>query len=284
MISIQPQSNIHNRIYSRNFNNKKQKTKSPSFRGDISDYRAESLIKSLKKLYGDCENDKLFSNIISLISRHQDTIIGNSGSNAHFFNIPFIANFGLRVKLPVTYTFNSSKNSPFDISKDDFPDENFGQPVFTNENGITFAKKVDGTPASIKNWYYYYCHRKLINRTQALEYNNNLAKLAQLPKVTFESFVKKINLINNKNPQLLDFTSPNNFIVDFKSKKITPIDLTNTGTITYKSLFHGMYHSLIDKELAPIFIELLNREETKTALCSQEIIGEKLLDAIDAVK
>ena len=283
MLSIQPLRNINNKIYSRN-NNKKNKNLSPSFRGEISDYRAENLIKSLKRLYGDCDNNKLFSNIISLISRHQNTIIGNSGSNARFFNIPFISNFGLRVKLPVVYTFNFSKDSPFSISEDLFPDENFGQPVFTNNNGITFTKKVDGTAASIKNWYYYYCHRNSIDRNQALEYNEKIARLSQLPTETYEKFVRKINLINDKNPQLLDFSSPNNFIIDFKSKEITPIDLTDTGTTTYKSLFHGMYHSLIDKELSPIFIKNLNSDEVKTNFVCQEIIGEKLLDAIEASK
>lgn len=283
MISIQPHNSIHNRIYSRNFN-KKQKTKSPSFRGDISDYRAESLVEALKKLYGNCDNNKLFLNIISLIAKNQKTIIGNSGSNARFFNIPFISNFGLRVSLPVTHTLDFSKDKPFNISPDLFPNENFGQPVYTNENGVTFAKKVDGTPASIKNWYYYYCHRTVINREQALEYSDKISKLSRLPNITFEKFVKKINLINETNPQLLDFTSPNNFMIDFKSKEITPIDLTDTGTVTYKSLFHGMYHSLIDKELSPIFVEHLNKEEAKETLRSQEIIGEKLLDAIDSSK
>lgn len=283
MLGIQPLRNINNKIYSRNYN-KKNKNLSPSFRGEVSDYRAENLIKSLKRLYGDCDNNKLFSNIISLISRHQNTIIGNSGSNARFFNIPFISNFGLRVKLPVVYTFNFSKDSPFSTSTDLFPDENFGQPVFTNNNGITFAKKVNGVPASIKNWYFYRCHKNSISRDQALEYNDKVIKLSQLPTETYTQFVKRIRLISERNPRLLDFSSPNNFIIDFKAQEITPIDLTDTGVVTYRSLFHGMYNSLIDRDLSPIFIEHLNRDEAKTTLCSQEIIGEKLLDAIDASK
>lgn len=45
-----------------------------------------------------------------------------------------------------------------------------------------------------------------------------------------------------------------------------------------------MYNSLIDRELSPIFIENLDKDEADTTLYSQEIIGEKLLDIIDASK
>ena len=272
-----------------NFQNKtnntyvKQTKSQPAFKGGGSFYNAENLVNSLKRLYGDYDNDNLFAKIISLVSKNRNTIIGNSGSNARFFNIPFINNFGLRVKLPVTYTFNIANSAQFRTIQDLFPDENFGQAVFSNGNGITFSKKVDGVPASIDNWYYFYCNKNKITRRQALEYYDRIVKLSKLPDVTYENFARKIKLITDTNPRLLDFSSPNNLIIDFKSQEITPVDVADTGYEAYHSMFHRMYNSLIDKDLNPLFMKNMHEEEIEKCLSCYDAIGEKLFDAINYI-
>lgn len=267
----------------KNSNSLAVKSNKPTFKGKEFFYNAESLVNSLRHLYGDCDKDNLFAKIISLVSRNKDTIIGNSGSNARFFNIPFVANFGMRVKLPVTHTFNIASRAQFRMTDDLFPNENFGQAVFSNENGITFAKKVNGVPASINDWYYFYCNKNKISRLQALEYYGKIVKLSRMPDSTYKDFARKVKLIDNTNPRLLDFSSPNNLMIDFKSQVITPVDITDTGYDSSKPLFRRMYNSLTDKDLRPLFLDKMNEEEIKECLSCQEIIGEKLYDAVDLI-
>lgn len=272
-------SNVEHNTYRNKHNN----TKPVSFKGLNKGYEAEHLINSLKKMYGDCEQDTVFYKIIAFINEYKKTIFGNSGSNARFFNIPFIPNFGLRVKFPLTRTFESAESTHFETVSDIFPSHNFGQAVFSNKNGITFAKKVNGTPSSINNWYFYFCNQDLITRKQALEYKDKIEHIADFPEASFENFGRKIQIINQKNPRLLDFASPNNFMIDYKTQDITPIDLTDTGEISKKSLFHSMFHPLVDSELRECFISKMDTDEKNECLKFIDIIGEKVINAADTI-
>lgn len=292
--NIQPQVNFnaqkYNAVTLKSYSNKcstlRQKASTDvSFKGKESEFTSEALMKALHSLYSEKESsENLFSRIISFVYKHRKTIIGNSGSNARFFNIPFVQNFGLRVKYPLEYTFERANDEGFTEVKDLFPVHNFGQAVFSNEAGITFLKKVNGTPSSINNWYYYYCNKNQITRLQAIEYLEKLAKLAELPEETFQGFAQKINIIRDKNPRLLDFASPNNFIIDFKSKEITPVDLSDTGVDDSKSLFRAMYNTLIDKDLCDFFIKKMDREESRSCIKFMDDIGEKVINAIDSIE
>ncbi len=254
------------------------------FKASNNKYEADFLIEALENLYGKSDQDKVLGKITSFISEHRKTIFGNSGSNARFFNIPFVPNFGLRVKSPIVKTFEEAKNNHFKAVSDIFPSYNFGQAVFSNENGITFNKKVEGSPSSINNWYFYYCNKNLITRKQALEYKDKLEQIAKFPDKTFEDFGKKIELINKKNPRLLDFASPNNFIIDYKKQDITPIDLGDTGIEFNKSLFHSMFHPLVDNELKDFFINKMDDVEKKQCFECFDVIGGKIIDAIENLK
>lgn len=288
-MKIYPNNNLSSIKYRAAVKNKKNddsitfKNNKPTFKGLESFCNAESLVNSLRRLYGDFDKDNLFARIISLVSKNKDTIIGNSGSNARFFNIPFVANFGLRVKLPVTHTFNIASSAQFRMTEDLFPNENFGQAVFSNENGITFAKKVNGVPASINDWYYFYCNKNKISRVQAIEYYDKIIKLSRMPDSTYKDFARKVKLIDGTNPRLLDFSSPNNLMIDFKSQVITPIDIIDTGYEPSNKLFRRVYNSLTDKDLRPLFLDKMQEDEIKECLSCQEIIGEKLYDAIDLI-
>lgn len=104
-----------------------------------------------------------------------------------------------------------------------------------------------------------------------------------MPDSTYKDFARKVKLIDNTNPRLLDFSSPNNLMIDFKSQVITPVDITDTGYDSSKPLFRRMYNSLTDKDLRPLFLDKMNEEEIKECLSCQEIIGEKLYDAVDLI-
>lgn len=74
-------SNVEHNTYRNKHNN----TKSVSFKGLNKGYEAEHLINSLKKMYGDCEQDTVFYKIIAFINEYKKNYLWQQRKQCEIF-------------------------------------------------------------------------------------------------------------------------------------------------------------------------------------------------------
>lgn len=146
------------------------------------------------------------------------------GREAKVYKIPKINNYVMRVKRePKTSKIFSTKK--FRPAQNYYYGINLGQPIADNHNGITINVRAHGEEYGIPNWINCMYRRAYPSERSANAFvNYDLAQLSEFPLESFYDFIKKVSFIKNATPHTFDFINPNNFIIDYKNKKINIVD------------------------------------------------------------
>lgn len=187
---------------------------------------------------------------IKLVAKEENKI--GEGREAKVYSIPQMEDYILRIKKNVSTGFFSlpSKLKP---AKNYFYGLNFGQPVADNGKGITINIRAKGKQYSIPNW---------ANCVQGKAYpsegsvktfiKHDMALLSEFPQESYDEFIKKLSFIQNATPHSFDFINPNNFIIDYKNKKINIVDTAfksekNPLNDYYENNFYRIATTLCDE-------------------------------------
>lgn len=139
-----------------------------------------------------------------------------SGQEGSVYRIPF-KNFKKYV-LKVIEGFDFSSVEPIEKMTDDFPDNNFGQPIAKLGEKVLILRKLEGKTLS-----------SLIPESPS--YSHNLEQktvdyykmMASMPQESFDDYVKDITTLNKKNRSL----DPNSGNIILKDKKFQITDTFN---------------------------------------------------------
>lgn len=259
------------------------KQDSVSFKGLQRVLSAEDLLKQLYNRYGCANQQKALKHCLTeTITAHNNKGLNtNAGKYSKFFPLPFGEEYGIKIAFPLEKNITNSLNTAFIKSNDLFPEHNFGQAVINNDYGTSFVKRVIGEPNSIKNWTAYIAKPALITKAHADEYLQKLLKLSAFPQEAITDFTKKIKIIADKDADLLDLMNPNNVMVDFKRKVLTPIDLDNEkGGLPFRNPLQEIYDTLIDSELSDTFLQHMTSADRNLAKETRNNIFNKVLTAV----
>lgn len=262
------------------------KQDSVSFKGLQKVLSAEDLLKKLYNRYGSTNQQKALKQcLIETISAHNSKGLNtNAGKYSKFFPLPFGEEYGIKIAFPIEENITNALNTAFKKSDDLFPQNNFGQAVINNDFGASFVKRVIGEPNSIENWVTYNARPNLITKAHADEYLEKLLKISAFPQESITDFTKKIKIIADKDADLLDLMNPNNVMVDFKRKVLTPIDLDNEkGGLPFRNPLQEIYDSLIDGELSDTFLQQMTSADRNLANETRNNIYNKVLTAVREV-
>lgn len=249
-----------------------------SFKGTQTIHSAEDLIDKLVNIYGKINAQELLKKVLK--DTVNNNFAENSGQFSKFYNIPNIKEYGLKISFPIEKTYKQGLESTFERSNDLFPFHNFGQSVITNNKGIHFLKKVNGTPNSINNWNIYYAHPEKLSRKEAKIYLEKISKLSEFPQKSITNFVENIKIIVDTNSDLLDLINPNNIMIDFERKILTPIDLDDTkGGLPFRNPIE-IYECLADNELSKQYNRFYSENEKAIAEKSRNLLFGKTITAI----
>lgn len=275
-------------IKNTNQNNKLAPLKqdSVSFKGLQRALSAEDLLRQLYNRFGSANQQQVLKHCLKeTITMHNSNGLNtNAGKYSKFYPLPFGEEYGIKIAFPIEENITNALNTAFKKSNDLFPQYNFGQAVINNDYGTLFVKRVIGEPNSIENWVSYNARPNLITKAHADEYLEKLLKLSAFPQESITDFTKKIKIIADKDADLLDLMNPNNVMVDFKRKALTPIDLDNEkGGLPFRNPLQEIYDSLIDGELSDTFLQQMTCADRNLASEARNKIFNKVLTAVKEV-
>lgn len=115
---------------------------------------------------------------------------------------------------------------------------NFGQPITETENGISILMKCTGESYGIKDWSKYHYTKEKVS-VEAFEnfINNDMSRLSEFPQKSFDDFIKKMSFIKNQTRYVPDFYNPNNYMIDYKNKKINIVDISKNNAPVFGEYF-----------------------------------------------
>lgn len=265
----------------RNFNITPLRQDTVSFGSTQTLHSAEDLMEKIVNIYGKADAQQLLKRVLKDTIKNNFSI--NSGQYSKFYTIPNINEYGLKISFPIEKTYREALEGTFERSDDLFPFHNFGQSVITNNKGVYFLKKVNGVPNSIDNWNIFYEHPEKLTDKHAQIYLEKILKLSEFPQKSINNFVQNIKTIVDKNSDLLDLINPNNIMVDFERKLLTPIDLDDTrGGLPFRNPIE-IYECLADEELAKQYNCFLNNNEILAAEKARNKLFSKVITAIREV-
>lgn len=193
--------------------------------GSYSDFMTQ-----LKKHYPNMSLKKL-----ALKTKWFSNSIGE-GRESIVYDIPNIDDYCIKIKKDAKLGL-FKKTKPLQETKNDFYGLNFGQPIADNGEGISILLKTKGETYGIKDWIKCYSSQKTPTQAELDKYvNEDLARLSEFPQSSFDDFMKRVSLIKNVSRRHLDFFNPNNFIIDYKNKKINVVDVGRKTSIDFDIL------------------------------------------------
>ena len=183
------------------------------------------------------------------------------GRESMVYNIPNIDGYCIKIKKDAKLgLFKETK--PLQETKNDFYGFNFGQPIADNGEGISILLKTKGESYGLKDWYQCYAMKKKPTQAELDKYvNEDMARLSEFPQSSYDDFMKRVSLIKNVSRRHFDFFNPNNFIIDYKNKRI---NVVYVGKRTH-----------IDFEILPMEAGLCDRESMNLASPETMINFEK---------
>ena len=203
--------------------------------GSYSDFMTQ-----LKKYYPNMSLKKL-----ALKTKWFSNSIGE-GRESIVYDIPNIDDYCIKIKKDAKLGL-FKKTKPLQETKNDFYGLNFGQPIADNGEGISILLKTKGETYGIKDWIKCYSSQKTPTQAELDKYvNEDMARLSEFPQSSFDDFMKRVSLIKNVSRRHLDFFNPNNFIIDYKNKKINVVDVGRKTSIDFDIL--PMEAGLCDRE------------------------------------
>ena len=192
----------------------------------------DDFLQKMQTFYPDFSLKKL----VKFIKKEGQKI--GEGRHAEAYSIPQIDDYILRIEKNTSLGF-FSKTKELKKTPNHYFGFNFGQPIADNGNGISINIKCDGKAYGVKNWYL--SAKSIIPPTvyQANRFvEQDLAQLSEFPQSSFDDFIKRVSFITNATPYTFDFVNPNNFIIDYKNKKINIVDtcLKDVNNFWYSNL------------------------------------------------
>lgn len=146
------------------------------------------------------------------------------GRHAETYSIPQIDDYVIRISRNKSLGF-FSRVKKLQKTSDNYYGFNFGQPIASNNDGISIHVKAIGEEYGIKSWYTSLKRNKAPTKRQANRFvEQDLARLSEFPQSSYDDFIKRVSFVTNATPYTFDFVNPNNFIIDYKNKKINIVD------------------------------------------------------------
>lgn len=240
----------------------------------------DEMVEEIKNKRPNIPIDKVFYNAID-----KKNLLG-SGTFAKVYSIPEHDDYVIRI------AHNTPRIStllhPIKATKDEFPNDNFGQKIADNGHGITILKRVYGSVHGFTNpsekdddAMFLPEHAKLIL--------SQIEELATFPLKSYEEFALKIKRINESTDFRLDFANANNLLIDKPNKKINIVDLSESKDVIelqdckqdssdmISLLLNAVFHR-------KVYEKLLTQEQKDALIKNSKIVINKALTAAENVE
>lgn len=160
------------------------------------------------------------------------------GIESKVYKIPNIDDYYIKINKRKSHIGVLNKISSFKPIKNEMYGFNFGQPVAKTNNGISILMKCPGESYGIKDWIkYHYTTEKPTNKELQEFINCDMARLSEFPQKSFDDFFKKMSFLKNQTKYVPDFYNPNNFMIDYKNKKINIVDISKDNAPAFGEYF-----------------------------------------------
>ena len=201
----------------------------------------EDFMEKFKKFYPDMSLKQFI-----LFIQYNANKIGE-GRSSEAFEIPQIDDYIIKMDKELAINIFTPVK-PLKKVPQEFYGFNFGQPVADNGKGISVHMKVPGKAYGLNNWISYYSRLKCPERQEVNDFiYNDLAQLSEFPQTAFDDFVKRISFVLAKTKSFFDFYNPNNFIIDFKNKRINVVDVSSKNEPRFSD-YNTMVNAFCDRE------------------------------------
>ena len=160
--------------------------------------------------------------LVAFVKKEGEKI--GEGRHAETYSIPQIDDYIIRINRKKSLGF-FSRVKKLKKTPDNYYGFNFGQPIASNNDGISIHLRAIGEEYGISNWYSCVQSKKKPTQQEAHHYiEHDLALLSEFPQESYDDFIKRICFIKRATPYDFDFINPNNFVIDYKNKKINIVD------------------------------------------------------------
>jgi len=162
----------------------------------------------------------------------KENLLGE-GRKSKVYSINGIDDYVIKISKNPSYNL-FSKPKPFNKVENDLYGFNFGQAIADNGEGISIHMRTQGKEYGIKNWAACFNRKKYPTTEEVNDFiNKDMAQLSEFPQSSFDDLVKKVSFIHNTTDYKFDFYNPNNFLIDYKNKKINIVNISKINEPKY---------------------------------------------------
>ena len=212
----------------------------------------------------------------------QENMLG-SGSNCegvYAFTNPKLKKWVIK-KLNISF---NDKNRALKQLPDVFAPQNLGQEIARIGDRYTILKRVFGIPLSFQDW----AKRKpdyvdiTISRKEVEKFIKDLNFIKDLPEESFIKYAEMLKTID-KNGYKADSFNPNNYLLDYKNKRINIIDSYKYEPDMGRNTVYDMFCPLVDYHNYVKYMKGMNEQEKKDFIKNTRIVFEKCVSAAKKV-
>ncbi len=213
----------------------------------------------------------------------ESNIIG-SGQNSvvYKFSNPLMENWVIKISKSAGDNFKDYFYLPLRQIQDDFAGYNMGQPIAGFGENVKILKRIKGKPHSIENWAEHRRAQIEITPQQASDFISDLKQIAKFPQESFDDFAKKLKLID-ENKGKADSFNPNNFLINFKEKRLNIIDWYYYNVDEHINTKYDLICPLVDYPNFGKYYKTMNTAQKADYIKLTEIIAKKCTMAAEKV-
>lgn len=250
----------------------------PMVEGGVSESKSFSfqefsrLIKELKIT----EPKDFYANCIE-----QNLIGTGANSKVYKFSDSRLKNWVIKVNTKHGGIENNIATSIQEIA-DEFIGVNMGQEIAKLGENVTILKRINGKPHSIENWSAHRSQSREITKEMTATFVDDVKKISDFSQETFDSYAKKLKLLDDKGYKADSF-NPNNYLIDYNQREIHIIDAYKYDVDAHLNTKYDLICPLFDYPNFEKYYQIMDDLQKKEILSSIRKINEKCTIASEKV-